>query len=203
MVVQQNPGVSSRRSGSETREHILGVAADLFYRDGIRATGVDKVASCAAVAPPTLYRLFSSKDELVAAYVERCAAAYRERLSAATGGPDSPRERILAVFDVFADEALSAACRGCPFMLVLAEFPDSGHPGHRAAVAHKQWVRELLHGLVAEHARERPVSDPLRVSDHLTLIAEGIYASVQTLGPSGPALHGRHCVEALLDREDP
>jgi AcrR family transcriptional regulator len=56
-----------------TRDRILGVAHELFYWKGIRATGVDAVASAAGVAPPTLYRIFGSKDDLVAAYLERGA----------------------------------------------------------------------------------------------------------------------------------
>ena len=49
----------------------------LFYWKGIRSTGVDKVASEACVAPTTLYRLFGSKDELVAAYVTHNAEPYK------------------------------------------------------------------------------------------------------------------------------
>lgn len=59
------------RSAADTREHVLEVARELFYWHGIRATGVDRIATEADVSPTTLYRLFTSKDDLVAAYVER------------------------------------------------------------------------------------------------------------------------------------
>jgi AcrR family transcriptional regulator len=189
-----------RRSAGETREHILAVAADRFYWEGVHATGVDAIAAGAQVAPTTLYRLFSSKDDLVAAYVERCSAAYKRLLTAASSPTaGSARERILAVFDAFTAEALSDACRGCPFLMVLAEFPDPSHPAHIEAVAHKAWVRDLLHGLVCELAAETPMGDPACVADELALIAEGIYGSVQSLGASGPARLGRTCAEILLD----
>ena len=77
------PAARTRRSATDTREHILAVAAELFYWEGIHATGVDTVAARAEVAPTTLYRLFASKEDLVTAYVERCSAAYRELLTAA------------------------------------------------------------------------------------------------------------------------
>lgn len=202
MAVATRPGENarSRRPAAETREHILSVAADLFYWEGIRATGVDTVAARAEVAPITLYRLFASKDELVAAYVERCSEAYRERLSAASA-PEvgGARERILAVFDAFTEEALSESCRGCPFLMVLAEFPDRRHPAHKAAVAHKTWVRRLFNKLVNELAKERPLNDPDGVADQLALVADGIYGSVQSLGASGPAQHGRACAEIVLE----
>ncbi len=200
MVVAVKREARPRRSAAQTREHVLAVAAELFYRDGIRATGVDVVAARAEVAPTTLYRLFASKDDLVAAYVERCSAAYRERLSAASAPTaGTARERIMAVVDAFVEEGLSDACRGCPFLMVLAEFPDHRSPAHMQAVAHKTWLRALFHELVHELAREVPVSDPTGVADQLALVAEGIYGSVQALGASGPARRGRDCARALID----
>ena len=68
----------ARRTAEETREHVLDVAHELFYWTGIRATGVDRVAADAGIAPTALYRLFPSKDARVAAYVERAEQRYRE-----------------------------------------------------------------------------------------------------------------------------
>ena len=53
------------------RERILSVASDLFYRHGIRAIGVDTIAEAAETNKMTLYRHFSSKDDLVAGYLRR------------------------------------------------------------------------------------------------------------------------------------
>jgi AcrR family transcriptional regulator len=194
------PKQAHRRTSAETREHILEVADELFYREGIRATGIDKVASAAEVAPTTLYRLFASKDDLVAAYVDRCSMGYKVRLSAASApAAGTPRDRILAVIDAFEDEVLSGACRGCPFVLVLAEFPDPESPAHSSAVFHKTWVRDLFRGLVDELAESVELSEPAALADRLALVAEGIYGSVQSLGVSGPARQGHACAEALLD----
>jgi AcrR family transcriptional regulator len=191
---------ASRRTSAQTHEHILRVAGELFYREGIRATGIDKVAAQAGVAPTSLYRLFASKDDLVAAYVEQCSTSYRTRLSAiSSASVGTPRERILAVFDAFTEEVLSEACRGCPFLMVLAEFPDPHNAAHSNAVAHKAWLLELFHALVDELARKSPLHDAAALAEQLALIAEGIYGSVQSLGASGPAQRGRACAEALID----
>ena len=192
--------VSSRRTSEETREHILVVAGELFYYDGIRSTGIDMLAARAEVAPTTLYRLFASKDDLVAAYVECCSERYKTALRTATS-PDrgTPRERILAVFDAFAAEIRSGSCRGCPFLMVLAEYADPHSAPHAKAVAHKGWLRALLHELVRELASTTRLRDPEALADRLALVAEGMYASVQALGPAGPAAHGRTSAEALID----
>lgn len=188
-----------RRTSAETREHILAVAEKLFYWDGIRSTGIDTLAARAEVAPTTLYRLFASKDDLVAAYVERCSDRYKAVLSAATSPTaGTPRDRILAILDAFTDDVRSQSCRGCPFLMVLAEYPDPQSTAHAKAVAHKAWVRGLFHDLVGELALTTKLSDPDALADQLALVAEGVYGSVQALGPAGPAAHGRNCAEALI-----
>ena len=72
-----------RRSGAQTREHVLEVTHELFYWNGIRATGIDRIAAAADVAPTTLYRLFASKDDLIGAYMERAGQLYRDWFDAA------------------------------------------------------------------------------------------------------------------------
>ena len=184
------------RSAAQTREQVLEVAHQLFYWNGIRATGVDRVAAEAAVAPTTLYRLFASKDALVGAYMQRASDLYREWFDAAarTGGTDA-RQQILAVFDALTEQVQPGQCRGCPFLMALAEFPDPNHPAHRHAVATKGWVRVRLGELVAVLD---PVTDTELLADQLALVMEGVYASVQALGVGGPAQRARGFAEALL-----
>jgi AcrR family transcriptional regulator len=193
---------ASRRSSAETREHVLATAQELFYWHGVRAVGVDTVAAEAGVAPTTLYRLFASKDDLVAAYVERADRHYREWFEQATRKDGrSARERILALFDALADQVRPDFCRGCLFLMALTEFPDSDLPTHRHAVAMKKWVRARIGALTRELASTSSVDDPAALADQLSLIMEGVYASVQSLGAAGPARRARSLVETLLPGE--
>ncbi|MFI0446797.1 TetR/AcrR family transcriptional regulator [Actinomadura sp. 6N118] len=192
--------VARRRTSTQTREHVLAIAHELFYWNGIRAIGVDKIAAEAGVAPTTLYRLFASKDDLIAAYVERADHAYREWFTQATQADGrSARERILALFDDLLVQLQPDNCRGCPFLMTLAEYPDTQVAGHRQAVAMKTWVHERFNELT----RQLPnVNDPALLADHLTLIMEGAYASVQALGIDGPARQARILAETILPGED-
>jgi AcrR family transcriptional regulator len=185
-----------RRKAAETREHVLQVAHTLFYWEGIRSTGVDRIAAEAGVAATTLYRLFASKDDLVAAYVDRAHEAYRHWFAQAyAAGGDDPRKRILALFDALTEQVQPGQCRGCPFLMVLAEFPDPNSAPHRNAVAMKTWV----HGQFEELARTVNATDPDVLADQLSLTMEGVYASVQALGVTGPARQVRAMVQLLLD----
>ncbi|WP_131742635.1 TetR/AcrR family transcriptional regulator [Actinomadura roseirufa] len=184
-----------RRSAAETRAHVLAVAGQLFYRNGVRATGIDLVAAEAGVAPTTLYRLFASKEGLVGAYVERADHDFRAVLADAVeaAGPD-PREQILAVFDAYGRQIRSERFRGCPMMMTLAEFPDPGGREHRGAVDGKSWLRATLGRLTARLG----AGDPAGLADHLTLVVEGMLASAQALGPDGPSARGRELAEMVL-----
>jgi AcrR family transcriptional regulator len=184
-----------RRSSAQTREHVLDVTHDLFYWQGIRAIGVDRIAAEAQVAPTTLYRLFASKDDLIGAYVERADELYRRWFTEAMqdDGRD-PRERVFAVFDELAVQVQPEQCRGCPFQMALAEFPSPDLPAHQRAVSTKNWVREQFLSL----AREMDAADPTALADQLTLVMEGVYATVQAFGADGPATGARALVEQLL-----
>jgi AcrR family transcriptional regulator len=183
------------RSSADTREHVLSVTQELFYWHGIRATGVDRVAAEAGVAPMALYRLFGSKDGLIAAYIERGDRLYREWFdqAAASGGPD-PAARILALFAALDEQVQPHRCRGCPFLAALAEFPDPEHPAHRAAVVMKTWVRQRFGQLTADLA----VRDPGPLADYLAVVMEGVYASAQALSAAGPARRAQDLVAAIL-----
>lgn len=184
-----------RRTAAETREHVLEVAHELFYWEGIRATGVDRVAARAGVAPTTLYRLFADKDDLVAAYIDRAHQGYRQWFAeaVAAGGTD-PHDRILALFDALIEQVQPGQCRGCPFLMALAEYPDPTSGPHRNAVEMKTWVREQF----GELARAANAGDPEALADHLALAMEGVYATVAALGVTGPARQVRAMVELLI-----
>jgi AcrR family transcriptional regulator len=206
---ETNLGASRRprRSRAQTREAILAAAQRLFYWHGIRATGVDRIAAEAGVAPVTLYRSFATKDELVQAYVQHNADGYRQWLLNATA-PEvgSAEQRILALFDALADQVQPENCRGCPFLMTLAEYPERDHPAPAEAIALKDWVRAQIRRLADELAAERPVKDAAALGDQLVLVFEGVYASIQALGNEGPARNARRAAMSLIaaaDRNSP
>ncbi|MFD8246696.1 hypothetical protein [Nocardia sp. NPDC059691] len=93
------------------------------------------------------------------------------------------------------------SCRGCPFLIALGELPEHDVLGHRRAVAMKHWVRAQFCSLTGELAATAPMTDPQALADQLMLVMEGVYATTQAFGPTGPADQARSLVEALLPRE--
>jgi AcrR family transcriptional regulator len=152
------------------RERLLRAADELFYRRGIRNVGIDEIIAEAGVAKASLYKHFESKDDLVAEYVRQRDTRWREWFQREVEDRAStPRDRLLAVFDVLGEWLASPGFRGCAFQNATIELADAKHAGHAAAVANKRAVRAFLRDL----AREAGVADPGPLADQLSLLAEG------------------------------
>jgi len=156
------------------RERILATANELFYREGVRAIGVDTVVERSGVSKTTLYRLFESKDALIAAF-----AAERDRLNwewwdrIEKQHPDDPRALLEALLSEIARRIGGPAYRGCPFLNLATEFPDDNHPGRIAARANKKELRARLATVVAKLG----VGDPSRVASQMALLINGAYVT--------------------------
>jgi len=140
------------------RERILESAYDLFSRRGIRGVGIDEVIERAAVAKATLYRHFSSKDELVIAFLERREEVWtRGRIEAGARSKGStPEECLLAIFDVFDEWFHEDGFDGCSFINVLLETADLEHPVGQASVVHLENIRSILRSLADEAGLRDP-----------------------------------------------
>src|SRR5215831_3166148 len=114
------------------RERILAVAADLFYRHGIRAVGVDAIAEAAGTNKMTLYRHFASKDELVAEYLRHLAgkagAAWDRR---AAQHPGDPCAQLRGWLEDVAAQLASGDQRGCALANAAVELPEKDHHARR------------------------------------------------------------------------
>src|SRR6202012_651193 len=105
------------------REGLRAAADELFYRDGVRSTGIDAVIEKAGVAKGSLYYIFGGKDVLVAAYLRRRHERFRQRVAEAQAGIGDTADKILALFDALADYVSLPEYEGCPFDSAAAEAP--------------------------------------------------------------------------------
>lgn len=170
------------RSYTPAGERILAVATRVFYAEGIRVTGVDRIAALAEVTKPTLYAQFGSKEALIAAVLERRSQRRQEALTQMLQAhPGSPRDRLLAIFDWLADGHQQDGFRGCPFTNAAVELPDPGHPARAVISAYKRWLRQTLTGL----ARLAGDPDPDGTGHALLLLIDGANARVVTDGDRG------------------
>ncbi|MFG2949705.1 TetR/AcrR family transcriptional regulator [Streptomyces adustus] len=129
---------------SEARERLLGTASRLFYSEGIRGVGVDRVMAEAEVARATFYRHFDGKDDLVRAYLQAADLQIREQVIAAEKEISAPADFLMAVAHGIGDEVCGTGFRGCPFINAAAEYPDPESVVHQAVLGHRRWFHEVL-----------------------------------------------------------
>ncbi|MCG7360156.1 TetR/AcrR family transcriptional regulator [Roseomonas sp. ACRSG] len=163
---------------SPAAQRLRTVAKDLFYRQGIRATGVEELCRIAGTTKISLYRAYPSKDELIAAILRDECADGTCLISRASGPAVPPRERPAACIAAAAEALRTPGFRGCPVGLAIAEFPDPEHPARKVADSHKLKTREDLRQLCAEAG----AADPAMLGDALLLLLEGAFSAAPYLG---------------------
>lgn len=184
--------VPRRRPGLE---RAVRTADRLFYEEGIRAVGVDRIAAEADVSKATLYTHFRRKDDLVEHYLrgrsEAWQATVAERLP---GMSPTPGGRILAMFDLLGEWFAAPGYRGCPFINAQAEC-GSQPEVDAVAVGHRAWVRSVFSGLASDGCAERP--DLLAMQ--LELLYDGAMVGAQAEPSLDWAAGARSAAGALLE----
>ncbi|MDW8807236.1 TetR/AcrR family transcriptional regulator [Streptomyces scabiei] len=153
------------------RERLLEAAATLTYRDGV-GIGVEALCRAAGVSKRSMYQLFESKDELLAASLKERACAYTATLLPAADDGRSPRERIQHVFAQVESQAGAPEFRGCRYLAVQIELKDQSHPASR--VAHQ--VKADLTAFFRGEAERGGAGDPALLARQLSLVFDGASA---------------------------
>jgi AcrR family transcriptional regulator len=154
-------------------ERILEVASGLFFREGIRAVGIDRIIAEADIAKATLYRHFPSKEDLVLAY--------------------RPRQQIAVIFERLSEKAGDPEFRGCAFALAVAEHGEAEKILALARL-HKREVAQVLTGI----ARAAALPDHDQVGSHLALLYDGALARRAILGDARPMHDARAAALTLF-----
>jgi AcrR family transcriptional regulator len=178
------------------RMRILEAAYDLFSRHGVRAVGIDRIVKEAGVAKMSLYRHFASKDDLVVAFLElreqRFTREWLEGEIERRGG--TPRDRMLAVFDLFDEWFQASDFYGCSFIGTMLEVAGDGGKVERASVHHLNTIRMIF----ARLAEEAGLADPDNVAFQLQTLAMGSVVSARR-GDLGAARRVRPMAEFVID----
>ncbi|RDS78887.1 TetR/AcrR family transcriptional regulator [Dyella monticola] len=160
------------------RERILECASNLFYRQGVRAVGVDLVVAEAGVAKTSLYRHFRTKDDLIVAFLEREDVDFWTTWDGvAAQHMDDPAGELDAHMRWIGERLSRSNYRGCPQINVAAEFPEQDHPARHVARAHMHGLRSRLGAI----AKRLDVAQPDVLAAQLALLVNGAFVSSELL----------------------
>ncbi|MBF6220899.1 TetR/AcrR family transcriptional regulator [Nocardia abscessus] len=180
---------------TRAKQRLLTTAEDLFYAEGIRAVGIDRLLHESGVGRASFYRHFASKDDLIVAVLEdrdcRWLSWLRESVEAKT---DDPAARPLAVFDALADRFARKDFRGCAFINTMVEVADRASAAHQVADRHKRRVIAYLSELLTEAGR----SDATELAAELALLVDGAIVTAVREGTPDAATRARTIARRLL-----
>jgi AcrR family transcriptional regulator len=181
------------KGGRGARQRILDAAAELFYREGINATGVERLAAESSVSKRTLYQHFPSKTAVVEEYLR--SIEQRVTDSVLPGAKDqTPREQLLAVFE--APTGRGGPLRGCPFHNAAVEAAGA-MPGVQEIVRASK--RSFIDGLT-ELAKQAGAANPQLLGNELGVLYEGAAALATSLDDCSPWASARAAAETLIDQ---
>ncbi|WP_431966347.1 TetR/AcrR family transcriptional regulator [Nocardia sp. bgisy134] len=169
---------------TQARQRLLTTAEELFYAEGVRAVGVDRLLQESGVGRASFYRHFASKDDLVVAVLEdrdrRWLDWLRESVEARAA---TPEDAPLAVFDALAERFARKDFRGCAFINTMIEVADRDSAAHRVADRHKRRVIEYLGELLTAAGR----ADAEELAGEFALLVDGAIVTAVREGTSDAA----------------
>jgi AcrR family transcriptional regulator len=178
-------------------QRIFAAARDLFYQQGIRAVSVDAIAAAAGTTKMTLYRNFSSKDELLAAILRAHDLEFwtwwDEVIEPFTGQARKQIEQLFRAFEEIACD--EGSCRGCPIANAAVEIIDDENPARQIVKQHHDEMRRRLREL----SRNMNARDPERLGDALFLLMGGSFLSLLVFNDAGPSVSVYDAARLLLD----
>ncbi|WP_193198780.1 TetR/AcrR family transcriptional regulator [Nostoc sp. MG11] len=181
---------------SHARQQILETASELFYQKGIQHVGINEVIAASGVAKRTLYRWFTSKDLLIEEVMKYRALQWlRWFETAVSERGNTPKERLLATFDVLREWYSSPNFRGCPFINAVLEIADASHKAHQVSVDLRESIRQIIMGLADEAGIKNPESFS---QQYLLLIGGASLMATIEQSPNG-ATFAQSALSVLID----
>ncbi len=184
----------SKRISNSIQEKILLTASHLFYNNGIRATGVDTIIREAGISKMSLYKYYASKNELIIGYLLRQEQIFMGRYETITSKIDSPKDKLLTLFDINNESTEGEEYRGCPFFNALSEFPSVEEPVRQVVleIFNRFWL------LIVNLAEQSKVSQPNSLASQLTMLLYGSIVSEQVNHYAGVTKHAKEIAEIIL-----
>jgi AcrR family transcriptional regulator len=181
-----------RHTLAPAKQRILDTADRLFYDEGIRAVGIDRLIAASTVTKATFYKHYGSKDRLIVEYVAYRHLQIAEVIDEAAQATDDPAELLRAIAQIQARFISAPGFRGCPFLNAAIEFTDAAHPVRRAVEQHREWFHEVVETLL--RAMGHPL--PGDAADDLTLARDGAMAGAY----AGDAVAATAALLRMYDR---
>lgn len=193
-IAVKKRSAAASKSSPGARERIVRTALKLFYQEGIRATGIDRIIADSGVAKMSFYRHFPSKNDLIA----ECLTVHHQNLigrftEAMDRHPLRQGTGLEALADALEEWFREPGFRGCPFINALAESPQRKSAPNKKVRAYKA----ELESFIALQAARLGWESPQMVASWVMIVLEGTIVRAQTLGSAAAAEECRELLKMI------
>jgi len=176
------------------KQRILETANELFYNEGIRIVGVDRLITVSSVTKATFYKHYLSKERLILSYLTARQLADREQLTAIVEACSSPQAALRELVAVLTTAIISPNFRGCAFANASAEFSDPLHPVRQLVAEHREWKTDILTGLFSDLGHAHPAE----AADGFMLTIDGAHVGGYTGDPVAATVALHQLTESII-----
>lgn len=181
------------------RDHLLNTAIDLFYKHGFHATGIDKIMEVSGVSKKTMYAHFRTKEELIMAALRQHDSRFRNFfMREVEKAGSTPKEKLLAVFDVAHTWFSQSNFFGCVFINAVGEYSEDNSPIRAISRDFKAMMRGYIEKLCADFGAD----DPDELAKELGILLEGAIVTAQVSKDPNAAKTAKNIATILLENMD-
>ncbi|ROR80245.1 transcriptional regulator, TetR family [Plantibacter flavus] len=193
MTIASPSPAAAPATPASVRDIIIDAADRLYYAKGIQSVGMDELRSAAGVSLKRLYSEFPSKEDIALAVMERRHELWTTGVSALVDDAETPRDRLLAIYDYLAGWFSDDSFRGCGFINAFGELGGVSPAVATITREHKASFQDYVADLVAD------AGAPASLAPQLAILAEGAQTTAAITGSPEAALHARRAAETLID----
>ena len=197
-IGQRAPWASSARLASvaPAKRRILETANRLFYDEGIRTVGIDRLISESEVTKATFYKHYGSKDRLIVEYISQRHSRDRESVHELISEKNDPKLALRTLIENIVAEVVAPGFRGCAFINAAIEFTDSRHAVRQIVSEHREWYADTLSDLLKELGHPLPGDG----GDELVLARDGVMTGGYAGDPIAATTAFVRVVNRVLER---
>lgn len=161
----------------KVHDRILRVASELFYKQGFNSTGINQIIDEADIAIGSLYNHFSSKNDLLHAYLIKEENNWFEGLEKSLVNLTEPGKKLSSIIDYRKKLQQSSKFAGCHFIKIISEIGEGNPVVSAFAKRHKEKQKEVIHTMVKEYSESNPSIDIDLTTEQIFLLIEGAVVS--------------------------
>lgn len=180
------------------RDHLINTAIQLFSKHGFHATGIDKIMEVSGVSKKTMYSHFRTKEELIIACLRQYDSQFRNFfMREVEKGGSTPKEKLMAVFDVAYNWFSQNNFFGCVFINAVGEYSEDTSPIR----AISRDFKAMMRGYIEKLCVEANADDPGKLANELGILLEGAIVTAQVSKAPDAARTAKN-IAALLMKEN-